>query len=250
MPRHEASRNPLVTKAPARAGAFVVPIRPRAVRADPAAPLTVGSEGRMARIGGRNLWLAWPAGLVCAGVVAALVYLAVPAVPGTVQFVGDTLRAATSTPVAAASEPVQEVALGGTAEIDCRDLYPGSLWSELAWSPNVLLTQNRSLPPTAVTALVDALQPDVRVTCVWKGPQGTVVSSLSRVGPDAATVADPALRGQGFSCEAYGSGTTCRRTSAGVREEHTVRDGLWLASVETTWMPEDYGARLAAFVWS
>jgi len=29
-----------------------------------------------------------------------------------------------------------------------------------------------------------------------------------------------------------------------------VRDGLWLASIETSWHPEEYGVRLAAFVWS
>ena len=55
----------------------------------------------MARIGGRNLWLAWPVGLVCAGVVGALAWLAAPALPATVGFVGDTLRSATSSPQAA-----------------------------------------------------------------------------------------------------------------------------------------------------
>ena len=69
----------------------------------------------MARIGGRNLWLAWPAGLLCAGVVGALVWLAVPAIPGTVLFVGDTLRAATSAPEAAAARPVGQTALDGSA---------------------------------------------------------------------------------------------------------------------------------------
>ena len=29
----------------------------------------------MARIGGRSLWLAWPVGVLCAGVVGALVWL-------------------------------------------------------------------------------------------------------------------------------------------------------------------------------
>ena len=35
-----------------------------------------------------------------------------------------------------------------------------------------------------------------------------------------------------------------------VIEEHTVRDGLWLSSIETNWHPEDYGIRLDAYVWS
>ena len=204
----------------------------------------------MARIGGRNLWLAWPAGLLCAAVVGTLAWLAAPAVPGTVRFVGDTLRAATSAPEAAAAQPVGQTALAGSSPIDCRDLYPGPLWGELAWTPQVLLDQTHAAPATAVTALVDALQPAVAVTCTWHGIAGTIASTLSVVAPDAAPVADLALRGEGFSCQAYGSGVTCRRDSGGVVEEQTVRDGLWLVSVETTWHPEEYGARLAAFVWS
>ncbi|WP_243075595.1 hypothetical protein [Microbacterium sp. SS28] len=204
----------------------------------------------MARIGGRNLWLAWPAGLACAATVAALVWLAAPAVPGTIVFVGDTLRAATSAPQAIAAQPVGAAALDLSTDVDCRDLYPAMLWGELAWTRDALLDQNHAAPATAVTALVDALQPTVRVTCLWRGPAGTIVSTLSVVPADAATVADLSLRGQGFTCAAFGSGIACRRESGAVVEEHAVRDGLWLSSVETTWHPEDYGDRLAAFVWS
>jgi len=204
----------------------------------------------MARIGGRNLWLAWPAGLLCAAVVGTLVWIAVPAVPGTIRFVGDTLRAATSAPQAAAARPVAQTALDGSAPVDCRDLYPEQLWGELAWAPQVLLNQTHAAPATTVTALVDALQPAVAVTCTWRGMAGTIASTLSVVSPDAAPVADAALRGQGFSCVPFEAGVTCTRESGGVVEEQTVRDGLWLASVETTWHPEDYGVRLAAFVWS
>jgi len=46
----------------------------------------------MARVGGRNTALSWIAGLFCAGVVAVLLWLAVPMGPVMVQFVGDTLR--------------------------------------------------------------------------------------------------------------------------------------------------------------
>ena len=41
----------------------------------------------------------------------------------------------------------------------------------------------------------------------------------------------------------------CIRTTGKVVEEHTIRDGLWLSSVETVWHPDVYGARLAAHVW-
>jgi hypothetical protein len=203
----------------------------------------------MARIGGRNLWLAWPAGLVCAGVVGALVWLAAPAVPATIGFVGDTLREATSTPQAAAAEPVGTAALDESVEVDCRDLYPSQLWWELAWTGDALLSQNRSAPATSVTALVDAIQPTVRVTCAWRGVQGTIVSTLSVVASDSPALADAALRGQGFACEPFGSGVACRRESGGVLEEHALRDGLWLSSVETGWRPDEYGPLLAAFVW-
>ncbi|QIG38611.1 hypothetical protein G5T42_03165 [Microbacterium sp. 4R-513] len=203
----------------------------------------------MARIGGRNLWLAWPVGLLCAGVVGALVWLAIPAVPGTVGFVGDTLRSATSKPQAASAGPVSTLALDGAAQLDCRDVYPSQLWGELAWTPDSLLSQTHAAPATAVTALVDALQPTVRVTCAWRSPRGAIITTLSTVGTDASTVTEAALLGQGFSCRPLGSGVACRRSSAGIVEEHAVRDGLWLASVETTWHPEHYGSRLAAFVW-
>lgn len=36
--------------------------------------------------------MSWTAGLFCAGVVAALIWLAVPMGPVLVDFVGDTLR--------------------------------------------------------------------------------------------------------------------------------------------------------------
>jgi hypothetical protein len=45
-----------------------------------------------ARVGGRNRVIAWFVGLLCAGVVAALLWLALPAGPALIQMVGDGLR--------------------------------------------------------------------------------------------------------------------------------------------------------------
>lgn len=45
----------------------------------------------MARIGGRSTPLTWLAGLVCAGVVAGLVYLAAPMGPVMLKYFGDLL---------------------------------------------------------------------------------------------------------------------------------------------------------------
>ena len=50
----------------------------------------------MARVGGRNSWIAVPVGLGCAAIVGALVWLSLPMVPVTVAWAGDMLRNATS----------------------------------------------------------------------------------------------------------------------------------------------------------
>lgn len=47
----------------------------------------------MARTGGRNPVISWIAGIFCAGIVAALLWLALPMGPALVEYVGDTLRA-------------------------------------------------------------------------------------------------------------------------------------------------------------
>ncbi|GAA4485594.1 hypothetical protein [Microbacterium panaciterrae] len=45
----------------------------------------------MARIGGRNSGIAWLAGVLCAGVVAGLLYLAAPMAPVMVKYFADVL---------------------------------------------------------------------------------------------------------------------------------------------------------------
>ncbi len=46
----------------------------------------------MARVGGRNLAISWIAGLLCAGVILALLWFAIPIVPAMAEFVGQSLR--------------------------------------------------------------------------------------------------------------------------------------------------------------
>ncbi|WP_197429207.1 hypothetical protein [Microbacterium sp. CCH5-D1] len=48
----------------------------------------------MARVGGRNLGMSWFAGIVCVGVIGALVWLSLPMVPVLAQFARDALRTA------------------------------------------------------------------------------------------------------------------------------------------------------------
>ena len=203
----------------------------------------------MARIGGRNLWIAVPAGLLCAAVVGALAWLSLPMVPVTIGWVGDTLRTATAPrpDTAAEDTPAQTAADGGS--IDCRTLYADDLWNELMWRPGSLLNQSKAPPATTATAFAAAAAPDVLVTCTWRFDTGDIVTTLSKVGPDAASIAEAALASDGFSCHAASGATVCARTQGAVLEEHTLRDGLWLVSVESSWHPEDYGPRLDRTVW-
>ncbi|KJL40750.1 MULTISPECIES: hypothetical protein [Microbacterium] len=203
----------------------------------------------MARTGGRNSWIAVPAGILCAAVVASLVWLALPMVPVAVAWVGDTLRSATAPRPEAtpAQTPAQTAADGGA--IDCRTLYADDLWNELTWREGSLLDQSMAAPATAATAFADAAAPDVLVTCTWRFDSGGIVTTLSKVDADAATIAEAALAGDGFSCRTADGATVCDRTRGAVLEEHTLRDGLWLVSVETAWHPDDYGRRLDHTVW-
>ena len=190
-----------------------------------------------------------PAGLLCAGVVAGLVWLALPMVPLSVTWVGDTLRSATVPPeVPAVTRTPAELAAEGT--LDCRQLYPDALWAELSWHGGALLSQSAGPPATAITSLSEALAPTPRVTCSWRLEEGGgIVTTLAAVAVDAAAIADAALRGQGFECATEGEVLRCQRASGQVIEEHTLRGGLWLSSMESVWHPEEYGARLAAHVW-
>ena len=203
----------------------------------------------MARIGGRNAWIAVPAGILCGAVVGALVWLSLPMLPVTAAWVGDTLRNATAPQPSATPQqtPAQTAADGGA--IDCRTLYADDLWNELTWRPGSLLNQSLGPPATTATSFADAAAPDVLVTCTWRFDAGGIVTTLSKVDPDAATIAEAALSGDGFSCDAARGATVCARTQGSVREEHTLRDGLWLVSVETQWHPDDYGSRLDRTVW-
>ena len=204
----------------------------------------------MARVGGRNSWIAWPAGILCAAVVGTLAWLAQPMLPVSVTWAGDMLRAATTpVPPVPVVESVATRALA-PGDIDCRALYPDRLWAELTWTPDVLLSQDTAPPPTEVTTLTDALAPSVRLSCHWRTDDGrTIVSTLAGVAADAGPIADASLRGQDFTCTTDADAVVCARTTGDVIEEQTIRGGLWLSRVERAWHPEAYGARLAAQVW-
>ncbi|MEI3846298.1 MULTISPECIES: hypothetical protein [unclassified Microbacterium] len=202
----------------------------------------------MARVGGRNSWIAVPVGLLCAAVLGVLVWLSLPMIPVAVAWVGDTLRAATSPQPQAtpALTPAQEAA--GGAAIDCRTLYADDLWNELMWRPGSLLDQSAAPAATSATAFADAASPEVLVTCTWRFDDGEIVTTLAKIDPEASSIAEAALSGDGYACRA-GEQLTCTREDGAVLEEHTLRDGLWLVSVASRWHPEDYGPRLDRTVW-
>lgn len=204
----------------------------------------------MARIGGRSAWIAWPAALLCVGVVGALGWLALPMVPVSVAWAGDMLRAATTPQPPEPAAETLATRIAAAEPVDCRALYPDRLWAELTWTPDVLLSQSLAPPAGEDTSLIDALAPAVNLSCHWRVPDGRWISStLASVAPDAAPIAEAALRGQGYSCATDAGALVCARTTGGLLEEHTLRDGLWLASAESDWQPEGYAALLARQVW-
>ena len=198
----------------------------------------------MARIGGRNSWIAVPAGMLCAGVVAGLLWLSLPMVPVSIAWIGDTLRSATAPRPAptTATTPAQDVAAG--EQVDCRSLYSDDLWNELMWHPGSLLNQTHAAPATQAQAFADAVDADVVVTCTWRFESGGIVTTLARIDADSSAIAEASLEADGFACEANGEALACSRTQGDVLEEHTLRDGLWLVSVETGWHPKKFGERL------
>lgn len=204
----------------------------------------------MARIDGRSLWLAVPVGVLCAAVVLALLWLAIPMVPVSVAWVGDTLRTSSEQSEAAADEPTPAELVESGTTVDCRDLYPDALWAEMIWHGDVLLGQGSARPGIAMPDIADALGATMRVTCTWRFGDGTsLVSGLASVTADAAPAAEAAFAAAGFACSQGEGGTVCDRTTAGVTEEHVLRDGLWLSTVQNGWAPAGYGSNLAGHVW-
>lgn len=202
---------------------------------------------RVARIGGRNSFMAWVVGLGSAGIVAALVVLALPAVPAGIQLVGDTLRSSTSAPVAqgerAAVEPSSSTPL-------CQGLYTQALWAQLTQRAGGVPVQDTSAPRVSATSLVDSLAPEVAVSCTFTGINaGSIVTTVAKVDAGAARVARSTLESAGYQCGDYGDGVRCRMTTPEGVEDQIVRDGTWLASLFSGWQPDRYTERVALQVW-
>lgn len=194
----------------------------------------------MARVGGRSAWIAWPVGVLCAAVVAALLVLAAPGLPGAATFVGDTLRAGSTTP------PWTDAPRVPGPATTCRDLYTQPMWSELVWSPEALLTQ-RYTGPLSTPEAVAAAAPTPVITCHWRGEGGRwLESSVAAVSADGAAAVAATLTGQGFACATDADTVHCERTADGVTEVHDLRGDRWVSSTFSGWMPDGYTAVVAS----
>ncbi|MDQ1205635.1 hypothetical protein [Microbacterium sp. SORGH_AS_0862] len=201
----------------------------------------------MARIGGRNSFMAWVVGLGSAAVVAALVVLALPAIPAGIQMVGDTLRSSTSAPVAQ-GEAAAPQATSSTPL--CQGLYTEALWAELTQRAGGVPVQDTSAPRVSATTLVASLAPEVTVSCTFTGINtGSLVTTVAKVDAGAARLARSTLETAGYECGDFGDGVRCRLTTAEGAEDQVIRDGVWLASEFTGWHPDRYTERVALQLW-
>jgi len=194
----------------------------------------------MSRIGERSPWLAWTFGILSAGVVAGLVWLAWPALPAVVGAAGDSLRGSD-----ASDGDDEATGVGG-----CRSLYSDALWAGLSWEPGSQLEEDGSGPTLSATELVEAVAPEVRFTCTWTSETGTITTTLADAAPDGAEVAQAMLPAAGFGCGPVNDGRVrCARADGDLFETLEIGGGLWLSTVETAWHPERYASRVAESVW-
>jgi hypothetical protein len=209
-------------------------------------------------IGGRRWWLAWPAGILCAGVVVGLVYLAAPAVPGTVQYTIAIIEQGARAGREPLPTPVPVESIGNALTDDCVSLYPAGLWLELALDPHTVLSQDMSPPAGDLTQAMAPWHPSVRMTCGWRAATGgTVRTSLvdlnSADSTDAArTAIAKVLTARGFACRVTrpdASLLTCTRRSGASVATEVVHGDVWLSTAETGWHPDGYQAALVQRLW-
>ncbi len=200
----------------------------------------------MARVGGRNAFIAWVVGIGCLATLGVLAYLAVPMLPASLAWLGSAGQgpAATSDAVAAAGD---EAVDGPPTE--CADLYGEPMWAAMRFTRGAVMTPSSDAPVTTATTLVTAVQPQVTMTCSWHADAGTVSTTLATVPTDAGAIAAAALPAAGFACTTQNDRTTCTRSDGDLTETIAAGGGLWLSTSESGWHPEGYAADTAANVW-
>lgn len=199
----------------------------------------------MARVGGRNAFIAWVVGIGCAATLGALAFLAVPLLPASMSWVENTVDRPTTQPVA--DDGAQSETAGTPTE--CDQLYGEALWALLRFEDGAVQTPSTDAPTTTATALVSALQPQVLLTCSWTAEVGTVTTTVATVATDAGAIAASALPASGFACETIADRTRCARTDGDLTETVEAGGGLWVSSSESGWHPAGYTSRVADRVW-
>lgn len=203
----------------------------------------------MARVGGRNTALAWIVGVICAVAVIALAALALPLAPvalGWVNGITGQSSPQASAPPSAAPSASEDAG----APTECDRLYPSSLWMSLRTAAGAALTPSQDAPVTTATALVDALQPQVILSCSWHADAGSISTTVATVPPDAASLAAAALPAAGFSCEDVSDRIRCTRTDGDLVETIEIGDGVWTSTSEDGWHPAGYASQVATRVFA
>ncbi len=205
-------------------------------------------------MGGRNTAFAWIVGVVCASVVAVLAVAAIPMFPaaggwvaGAVEQVRGVLDPGYS-PAPAPQEDDEAPTDDGLSE--CRDLYGRAQWATLRWTTGSELAASVDPPVTTATALVEALQPTVSMTCVWTSDEGRISTTLATVPTDAGAIAAAALPTLGFTCEKQADRMRCQRTDGDALETVEAGGGLWVSSSHDGWRPSGYASGVAESVWA
>ena len=223
-----------------RASAAVRMPRLPARRAGPRHPcLPWRAEAVMARIGGRSRGCVAGRHAVRCASSGALVWLALPCCPGHGQL--DRRHAARGdvAPAAAAPSPRRDRRRWIAAEppgLPHPVPRPALGGADLAGRTCCSIRHGAAGDP--VTGLVDALQPVVRVTCSWRlGRWPDRHDPLAGGGRMPRPSPTPRCAGRASLRRRFGAGVACRAQQGDVVEEQAVRDGLWLASIETVVAP-------------
>ncbi len=201
----------------------------------------------MARVGGRNAAFAWFAGLVCLGVVAALVWFALPALPVAAQWIGVTLGASQPAPGAAASPTApgpSAPAAPSAVPSDCRTLYSDAMWAALTQSGHLITTAG---PVRVDAALKQALTATPALTCAWRSDAGEITTTLFRTAGPAAQLTVAALSAAGYACTA-GTVAQCDRDRGASAQSHAAGPGAWVATTFGAWRPDGYASDVTAHV--
>ncbi|WP_405371609.1 MULTISPECIES: hypothetical protein [unclassified Microbacterium] len=213
----------------------------------------------MSRIGGRNAGFAWFVGVVSAAVVVTLAIVAAPLFPAATGWFANAYREVQLTidpdsvpprPEPAPAEAEDPEVEQGGPPTECRDLYDQTLWTSLSASTGSEMVSSQDAPASSATALIDALQPSVAMTCAWTADEGSLSTTVAAVPTDAGAIAAAVLPEAGFSCDDSTGRVLCTRTDGDLIETIETGGGVWVSTSQQAWHPSSYASRVAEDVWA